>query len=296
MDCLIIGGGPAGLTTAVYLARFRRNVALIDNGESRAGLIPATHNYPGFPNGISGEVFLERLRQQASRYGVRQLRGLVERLEKTGNAFIAHWAGRQLAARSVVLATGLVDRCPPILNVREAVHTGLVRYCPVCDGFEVSGKRVAVLGPAGSAYREALFLRTFTRSVTMLTVDGSTPGDVACTELDEAGVIRPRSPVKSIIQRDQTIAASLAGGDEMIFDTLYPVLGCNVRSELATGIGAAHDPVGCLTVDRYQRTTVAGLYAVGDVASDLHQIAVGARHAAIAAAHLHRELPRNLMA
>ena len=70
MDCLVIGGGPAGLTAAVYLARFRRDVAVIDSGESRARLIPKSHNYPGFADGIGGQQLLELLREQADGYGV----------------------------------------------------------------------------------------------------------------------------------------------------------------------------------------------------------------------------------
>jgi thioredoxin reductase (NADPH) len=294
MDCIIIGGGPAGLTAAVYLARFHRNVVLIDCEESRARLIPTTHNYPGFPDGITGARLLERLREQASKYGVTQISGRVERLHKTGDIFTAHWGRHQVAARGVILATGLVDKHPPIGQLPEAVHKGLVRYCPVCDGYEVSGQRVAVLGPAAEACGKALFMRSFTSAVTLLTLDGSTPDERACAELNEAGINRPAAKVVSLEQGPSLIVASLADGTKMIFDTLYPVLGCEVRSGLATSLGAARDRVGCLTVDQHQQTTVEGLYAIGDVASDLHQIAVGAGHAAVAAAHLHHALPRNL--
>lgn len=296
MDCLVIGGGPAGLTAAIYLARFNRSVAVIDGGESRARLIPRTRNYPGFPDGVAGEQLLERLREQAGKYGVTHIAGTVERLHKTGDIFTAHWGGRQLAAGGVILGTGLIDKSPPIPRLGEAVCKGLVRYCPICDGFEVSGKRVAVLGHAADACGKALFLRTYTTDVTLLTLDGSSPAKTARAELDAAGVIRPVSAVKSIAQRDSSIVASLADGKQLTFDTLYPVLGCKVRSELATRLGAAHDDVGCLRVDQHQQTSVEGLYAVGDVASDLHQIAVGAGHAAVAAAHLHHALPRNLRA
>jgi pyruvate/2-oxoglutarate dehydrogenase complex dihydrolipoamide dehydrogenase (E3) component len=212
MDCLIIGGGPAGLTAAVYLARFRRKVVVIDRGESRARLIPRTHNYPGFPDGITGEQLLERLREQAGKYGVTLMSGRVERLDRTGDVFTASWAGGQFTARGIILATGLIDKCPPIDRLEEAVHKGLVRYCPVCDGYEVSGQRVAVLGPAAEACGKALFMRTFTQSVTLLTLDGSMPDETACTELNEAGVIRPESKVVSIEQGPNSVIASLADG------------------------------------------------------------------------------------
>lgn len=82
LDALIVGAGPAGLTAAIYLARYRRRIALVDSGESRAALIPVTHNYPGFPNGISGAELLARLTEQALQYGVEVQGGTVGTLSR----------------------------------------------------------------------------------------------------------------------------------------------------------------------------------------------------------------------
>jgi thioredoxin reductase (NADPH) len=294
MDCIIIGGGPAGLTAAIYLARFNRKVTVIDGGDSRARLIPTTHNYPGFAAGIGGLSLLAHLREQAASYHVSVVDGQVGALEKAGERFLARWAGRELQAARIIMATGLVDKCPPIPRLGEAIAAGLVRYCPICDGFEASDQRIAVLGHAAEACGKALFLRSYSKSVTLLTLDGSTPADARCTELQQAGVARPASSVTVIDHEGQTITATLTDGQHLVFDTLYPVLGCDVRSGLAKALGAAHNDVGCLVVDQYQRTTVEGLYAIGDVVSDLHQITVGTGHAAVAATHLHHSLTRNL--
>src|SRR5689334_18362271 len=99
LDALIIGAGPAGLTAAIYLARFRRSVALVDGGQSRARYIPRTRNYPGFPDGISGEELLERLRQQAARYGANVTPGLVTSLVREGDAFVAETGDATIRAR-----------------------------------------------------------------------------------------------------------------------------------------------------------------------------------------------------
>src|SRR5690242_15430650 len=144
MDCLVIGGGPAGLTAAIYLARFNRKVSVIDDGDSRARLIPKTHNYPGFADGISGPMLLAFLREQAERYEVTRIQGRVTQLSRETDGFAADASGRQFAATRVILATGLVDKCPPIPRLDEAVAQGLVRYCPVCDAFEASDQRIAV--------------------------------------------------------------------------------------------------------------------------------------------------------
>src|SRR5688572_19185063 len=90
LDCLIVGGGPAGLIAAIYLSRYRRDIRIVDAGSSRASLIPTSHNYPGFPEGISGPDLLAKLREQARRYGAVLTAGHVDELERAGNdGFIA---------------------------------------------------------------------------------------------------------------------------------------------------------------------------------------------------------------
>jgi thioredoxin reductase (NADPH) len=294
MDCLIIGGGPAGLTAAIYLARFRRQAAVIDSGDSRTRLIPKSRNYPGFAEGVTGRKLLAILQRQAGSYGVTLTEGTVESLVRADSGFSAQANGRQLTAATILLATGLIDKTPPIPRLREAIAEGLVRYCPVCDGFEASDQRIAVLGHAEDACRKALFLRTYSRTVTILTLDGSRPSEKSSAELDRGGVERPAASVASIDHGQGVVTVTLTNGTRLAFDTLYPVLGCEVRSQLATALGARHNVIGCVDVDEHQQTSVRGLYAIGDVVSDLHQIAVGAGHAAVAATHIHRELPRNL--
>jgi thioredoxin reductase (NADPH) len=110
--------------------------------------------------------------------------------------------------------------------------------------------------------------------------------------LREAGV-KVAGPVSVIEHGGDEIRAVLQAGQTLSFDVVYPALGCGVRSELAVALGAKTNDVGCLEVDAHQRTTVNGIYAVGDVVSDLHQIAVATGHAAIAATHIHKSLPEN---
>src|SRR3954447_16021307 len=162
LDCLIIGGGPAGLTAAVYLARFERRFLVIDAGEPRARLIPVSHNIPFFPDGIAGPEILSRQRAHVSRLGGNILHGEVTRLEQSREGFVASVQTQArcetFEARRGLLATGAWDIEPELPHVRDAVRSGLVRYCPICDGYESRGRRIAVIGQASHALREAVFM------------------------------------------------------------------------------------------------------------------------------------------
>ena len=293
LDCLVIGGGPAGLTSAIYLARYRRNVMVIDSRESRAALIPETHNYPGFAGGVSGKKLLELLTAHAENYGVKIVHGRVENLQKSGDGFTAAATGRTISAKRVVLATGLVDRALEIPGLRPAIEEGLVRYCPICDGYEATDQRIGVLGKADIACNKAIFLRTFSKRVTLLAADGEPADDEVCRELTNAGVRVPSSFAVGFKRQAHQIVAVMSDRSRETFDVIYPILGCDVRSELAAALGARHTDIGCIEVDAHQQSSVEGLYAAGDVVSDLHQIAVGTGHAALAATHIHNSLPHN---
>jgi thioredoxin reductase (NADPH) len=170
LDCLIIGGGPAGLLAAVYLGRYRRSVQVIDAGESRAAKIPESHNYPGF-FGIAGPELLRRLNAQARQYGAELVSGRVTSLRKEGDTFVASFPGRDVNARFILLATGLVDHCPPIEGQPADCPSDVIRFCPICDGYEAMDRRVGVLGDIKAGGKKALFLRTYTKDVSLFLTD-----------------------------------------------------------------------------------------------------------------------------
>jgi thioredoxin reductase (NADPH) len=293
IDCLIIGGGPAGLTAAIYLARFRRNVTVVDSGQSRAALIPESHNYPGFAEGISGPDLLASLREQASRYGARLESGKVEELRKSDGQFEATVNGGFIRAQRVLLATGIVDESPDIPGMKDAIYRGALRFCPICDGYEAIDKRIGVLGRLQAAAKKSLFMRTYSRDVVLLPTDDPATAGEQKQILEKAGITLPDERVVDVERKSEDIAAVFAGGRRLTVDVLYPALGCEVRSQLATALGARCNDIGNLHVDDKQRTSVEGLYAAGDVVTDLHQISVATGHAAVAATAIHNSLPRN---
>ncbi len=289
LDCLIIGGGPAGLLAAVYLGRYRRSVQVIDAGESRAAKIPESHNYPGF-FGIAGPALLRRLDAQARLYGAELVTGRVTSLRKEGGTFVVSSSGSDVKARFVLLATGLIDRCPPIEGQPADRPSDVIRFCPICDGYEATDLRVGVLGDIKAGGKKALFLRTYTKDVSLFLTDETE--DVDWQERLTKANVRIVGELHQIRQgTENTVTVATQQGEIHEVDALYPALGCDVRSDLATGLGAAATENGTLEVDDHQRTTIEGLYAAGDVVTDLHQLSVAFGHAAIAATDIHNRLP-----
>ncbi|MBB4839384.1 thioredoxin reductase (NADPH) [Sphingomonas kyeonggiensis] len=291
-DCIIIGGGPAGLTAAIYLARFHLDIRLFDCGSSRAAQIPCTRNHAGFPEGISGKELLARMLAQAEKYGAVRELAEVEGLRLIEGGFGVRVGEREHAARTVLLATGVVNNRPAMPEALhdEALARGLLRYCPICDGYEVTDKRIGVIGTGSHGMAEALFLRGYSPEVTLIAPEAHALSDEEAATLDDARIARVDGPCGGYAIEDGQLALDTAEG-RLNFDTVYPALGSVIRSGLAIQVGARADENGCLEVDDHQRTSVPGLFAAGDVARGLDQISHAMGEAGVAATTI-----RNLLA
>jgi len=292
LDCVVVGAGPAGLTAAIYLTRFNRRFCVVDAGGSRAALIPRSHNHPGFPDGIAGKTLLGRMRRQAQAYGAEIRAGHVESLRPLKAGFSLKTSAGVLRARKVILATGVIDNEPEAPGVEAAVRRGLVRYCPICDGYEVSGKRVAVIGADEHGAREARFLTTWSQQVCLIHLGrrGRLPA-AERRRLKAAGVGLIEAPIERVVLDGRRIAALCFGpGEPRAFDVVYAALGVTPRCALAVDAGAKLDASGRLIVGEHQETSVPGLYAVGDVVRGLNQISVAQGEGAIAATGVHNAL------
>lgn len=234
-DALIIGGGPAGLTAAIYLARYHRRVIVVDEGNSRAKWIPRSHNHAGFPDGIAGEALLNRMREQAERYGATILIGRIDTVAQNADKFEARGVGIILSARSIVIATGVENRRPSIDAAahRDALDRGLLRYCPICDGYEATGQAIGVIGADTHGVAEALFLRTFSDRITLIANETFELDASDRETLNAAGVAIAPSALSQIDFSGDRVTLCLADATELRFDTIYPALGSDSNNDLA---------------------------------------------------------------
>ncbi len=291
LDCLIVGGGPAGLTAAVYLARFHRSVVVADCRTSRARYIPTSHNCPGFASGIRGKDLLTNLRRQARQFGARIVERRVTSVVKQSEGFEVRLGHVRRQARTLVVATGIQDVLPRVGGIEAAIFRGLVRLCPICDGYEASAKRIAVYGPPKNVISHARFLRSYSHEVSaVLSEQGSlSASDRRIAESLEIEII----PSPNLLAIERRVCRVQSRGIDRVFDCLYPCLGFKPKSQLSVALGARVDRSGELIVNAHMETTVAGLYGAGDAVAGLHQISVAAGHAAIAATAIHNRLEGN---
>nr|WP_295371586.1 NAD(P)/FAD-dependent oxidoreductase [uncultured Sphingosinicella sp.] len=293
-DCLVIGGGPAGLTAAIYLVRYHLSLKVVDAGNSRASWIPCTHNHAGFPGGVSGNDLLAKMREQAQMYGASIETARVTRLDRIDGGFKAEWGAGSVTAKKVLIATGVTNRRPPMDEDLhdEALSKGLIRYCPVCDGFEVTDKKVGVIGSGSKGVAEAVFLRGFTEDITLIAPDRAHDlGADDIARLREFGIASVDGPCQAVATADKCITVATPYG-EYVFDSVYPALGSDTHSELAKQIGCDLADDETVIVDDHQRTSVPGVYAAGDIVIGLDQISHAMGEGGVAATTIRNDLAK----
>ena len=292
-DVVVVGGGPAGLTAAIYLARYHRKVLVVDGGNSRAAMIPLSRNHPGYPEGVRGTDLLDDMRAQAKKYGAVLEMNWVEQLSGKEDDFTLLLEDEtQYSARAVVLATGVVNLRPDIDEETHAraLESGVLRYCPICDAYEVTGQRIAVIGSSDHGVAEALFLRQYSDQISLLALYSCDLDAQDRANLKEAGVTWETSPIAKLDFLKTKAKVTLEDGRTIDFDTVYPALGSETRNMLGKMVGTDLCDDVCFVTDAHQRTSVPGIYAAGDACDALDQISVAMGHGAVAATALHNDM------
>jgi thioredoxin reductase (NADPH) len=266
-EVLVVGGGPAGLSAALYLARYDRSVALFDAGQGRSTWHQINHNYLGFPGGVPARRLRELGRQQLDEYEqVTVLEHKVEALRRDGDLFVAESQAGEWRGRAVILCTGVIDHYPHFEGWEEYVGRSMF-WCITCDGYGCRGARVVVAGNKDGSASEALQLQRFTEKLTVLTDSFECEISPAFQErLRRAGIPLIHDKIAEVIGRDgQFEALCTKGGQRIELEQLFSQQGATPQTKLAEDLGVQCSPKGYIETDVEQKTNVPGVYAAGDV-------------------------------
>lgn len=294
-DALIVGGGPAGLSAAIGLARACRSVAVFEckrPGRSDWGQL--NHNYLGFPDGISIVELGKRGREQAERYGARFFTTQVASVVQDDHGFVTSAGGMTHHSRGVILATGVTDRWVEFPEYQDYIGKTM-HWCITCDGFEMQGKRVLVVGNDAHAAELAIQMLGFNpENVTVLTNNGALGLQPAMVqELHDRGIRLVVDRLVDATARKQGFFQSvrLEGGEDIELDHLFSAQGAEPNAELARALGVELNADGYIQVDTEAKTSVPGVYAAGDVTRLFsHQVLTAAHEGATAASALHHAM------
>jgi len=277
-DAIVVGGGPAGITAATWLARYRRSTLLVDAGEHRNRWVDASHGYFTRDPASPRDLLEAGLSQLAEYPYVTVVDGRASEARRTDVGFAVTVDGVEQHGLRLVLATGVVDAFPEVENFFE--HYGAdVFHCPSCDGYEARGRNVVVLGWNEYVVGFALTLLDWARSVVVVT-------DVPVGDreaLDRYGVrVVEDVPVRFTGSRGDLRCVELASSGEVPCELAFFTVAHTPRNDLATALGAAVTDEGCVVVDGEGATSVPGLYACGDVTPGMHLVQVAAAKGAVA--------------
>lgn len=284
-ETIIVGGGPAGLTCAIFLGRYLRRVLVIDEGHPRNYASRGIHGFLG-QHAILPFDLLARGRDEARGVGVEFEEGRVTGIEKSGDGFSVTSGSGKHHARRVVLAYGVRDTLPDIPGIEE--HYGkTVHHCPDCDGYECRGRRIGVIGWSRGTVGLALKLLQWSDDVTIFTHGHERDWD----EEEQSKVLAERIALKDerIVALDP--GAVLSTGERVAIDAFFFNIKVTRSCDLAERLGCEVDPEKPnVVVNEHRETTVEGVYAVGDLVPGSQLAITSAADGAIAAIAINKSL------
>ena len=290
-EVIVVGGGIAGLSAAIYLGRAQRDTLVIDSGHSMAKWEPVVQNYLGFPGGVGGEELLRNGFRQAKRYDAHFVRDEIRAVTREPRGFAVRGRRRTYRTNRLLLATGIFHLPPEIPGVKECLGHSMF-FCKDCDGCRVRGKRIAIIGANDEAVEYALGMLAYSACVIVAT-NGKKPGwnKRHARWLEEYEIPVARKRITGVEHRKRKIRAlTFAGGDCVKIDYLFTTRGDIFHNELAKKLGAKLDSEGQIQVDQCMRTSVPRLYAAGCITPANCQMIIAAGQGAAAAQAINRDL------
>jgi thioredoxin reductase (NADPH) len=290
-EVVVIGGGIAGLSAAVYLGRAQRDTLVIDSGHSMANWEPRVENYLGFPKGVAGEKLIQAGSQQARRHEVDFVADEIKSVHRTKKSFVLRGKKKSYRATRLLIATGIFHIPPDIPGVKECLGHSMF-FCKDCDGYRVRGKRIAICGANNEAVEYALGMLHYSPTVVVIT-NGEKPrwDKKHASWLREYEIPIQTARVKDVEHRRRKILALVfARKTRVKIDYIFTTRGDIFHTSLAEQLGTKLDTDGQIVVDHCMRTSVPRLYSAGCVTPANCQMIIAAGQGAIAAQAINRDL------
>ena len=294
-DCIIVGGGPAGLNAAVVLGRCRRKVLVFDTATYRNQYSHGMHNYLTRDDVLPSE-FIKISVKEAQKYGVEIIRQKVVNARKNAEGFfdVKDEDGQVYHSKKLLIATGLRDNVPDIPGFKE-LYGKSVHHCPYCDGWEVRDKEIGVYARNKNGFELALALKGWSNNITYY-ADGKNklkPLEVETLALNDIPIVS--YPVEKLeADGDRLKAVIFKNGDSRKCDALFFVNGYEQQCNLVDTFGCNMTKKGVVLTNRFQQTNIEGLYVAGDASRDMHFVVVAASEGAKAGVIINKELQKEI--
>ncbi|MBY6053647.1 NAD(P)/FAD-dependent oxidoreductase [Cytobacillus firmus] len=292
-DCLIVGGGIAGLQAAIQLGRYKHKVLVLDSNDGRSVICKNYHNILGYPDGVSGPELRELGKKHAERLGVEFVHEKVEQAEKAEGGFVVSAeSGNKYSGKRILLATGVMDRMPPFPELMPCLGIS-VYVCPDCDGYEVKDKRTIVLGSGNAGANMALTLSYWTNDLVFINHEKKVPDQEFLEKMREENIEYVEETIDKVLADDDKFkGVRLENGKEITGDRGFIAFGGNeIKSGLAKQLGAERlENKHLLTDPRSKMTSVQNVWAAGDVAAHSEQVTIAMGEGAQAAIWIHKSL------
>ena len=291
-DVAVVGGGPAGLCAAVWLARYLHKVVVVDSGDPRNWETRGINGYLGH-HGIRSPELRAIGREEGAKFGVDYVSGIVEEaINESGELFtIRLREGAVIEAQRILLAIGIKDVWPDIPGL-DRCYGETIHVCPDCDGYETRDKKTVVVGKGRKAVGMALALTTWTSKIVICT-NGEKP-DMEQKLLDQLKALNIPlldQPIKCVVSKSSEISGiDLDGGMSLDCERLYFAIGQYPADDLGAQLGCKRDEMGRLVIDERNHTSVKNVYAAGDIAPGPQMAIVAAASGAVAAIAIHASL------
>jgi thioredoxin reductase (NADPH) len=294
-DCIIIGGGIAGLQAAIQLGRYGHNVIVVDSGYGRSTLCQSYHNLLGWPNGISGEELRKLGKTHAESCGIQFIEDTVTHARKSelGFALTLKLSSLQYKSRTLLLATGVIDRFPPFPELLPCL--GLTIYvCPDCDGYEIRDRRTIVMGSGAVGAEMALTLSQYTQQLIYINHEKQFINETILDKLTAKGIIYHAEAIKSlkVVSAGRFQGVQLQNGTLIQAERGFIAFGGNeVRTGLAEQLGIERmENRHIVTNPRSKMTSVPNVWAAGDAGVHAEQVSVAMGEGSLSAIWIHKAL------